>query len=236
MCGRYSLTCSSDDLAARFDISVPGDWQPRYNCAPGQQLPVVTGDDSGRLDRMEWGLTPSWADEPAGHINARAETITEKRSFSEAFERRRCLVPADGFYEWVERDGGKRPYRVVFEDDRVFAMAGVWERWTPASEQAGLEAFGGAGAASEPEPRETFAVVTTDPNDVVSPLHHRMAVVLDPAEEREWLDSDPREARELLDTHPGDDMHAYEVTTRVNDPANDDPALVEPATDGQLGS
>jgi putative SOS response-associated peptidase YedK len=228
MCGRYTLFAERATLAERFDVTVPDDLSPRYNCAPGQPLPVVASDAPDRMTRKEWGLVPSWADDDTGaQINARGETVAEKPTFREAFRERRCLVPADGFYEWVETDEGKRPYRVAFADGRPFAMAGVWARWTPPTAQTGLGDFGADGP-SDPEPRETFAVVTTEPNDLVAGLHHRMAVVLAPGEEATWLHGSPEEARALLDPYPADEWTAHEVSTRVNDVSNDGPALVEP--------
>ena len=247
MCGRYTLFTSTADLESRFDADF-GDREPSYNCAPGQSLPVITDEDPTEATRMEWGLTPSWADESFDLINARAETVREKRSFADAFERRRCLVPADGFYEWVEggrpgdgdRGGsGKTPYRVAFEDDRPFAMAGIYERWeppTPETTQTGLDAFGGGGsgsgaaADSGPEVVDTFSVVTTEPNDLVADLHHRMAVILDPdaGEEESWLRGDPDEAAALLDPYPSDELTAHPVSTRVNSPSVDAPELIEP--------
>jgi len=151
--------------------------------APGQELPVITNEEPETIQHLEWGLVPSWADDDSGGlINARAESVDEKPSFQAAYERRRCLVPADGFYEWVETDDGTQPHRVTFADDRVFAMAGLWERWEPETTQTGLGAFGG-GVDDETEagPLETFTVITTEPNDLVADLHHRMAVILDPA-------------------------------------------------------
>lgn len=228
MCGRYTLFTPADRLADRFGVRVPDDLGPRYNCAPGQSLPVIAGDRRDRLTEMEWGFVPGWADDDArASINARGETVAEKRWFADAFETRRCLVPCDGFYEWAERGDEKRPYRVAFDDDRVFAMAGLWSRFTPETAQSGLDEFGTGGGPS-PEPRETFAVVTTDPNDLVGELHHRMAVVLDAEEERRWLEAPPAEARALLDPHPDDEMTAHPVSTAVNDVSNDAPGLVEP--------
>lgn len=201
------------------------DYEPTYNAAPGQRLPVVTGEDPDSLQQLQWGLVPSWWDDDAGGlINARAETVAEKPSFRDAYERRRCLVPADGFYEWVETGDGKRPYRVARPDDEPFAMAGLYERWTPETRQTGLSDFGDAGGTDgDPEPLETFTVVTTEPSDVVADLHDRMAVVLDPGEEAAWLAGE----EVPLDPYDGD-LRAYEVSTAVNDPANDDPSLVEP--------
>ena len=236
MCGRYSLFTPPADLARRFDVAVEG-YEPRYNAAPGQSLPVIAGRDTSRVTRMEWGLVPSWADERDGHINARAETVGEKPTFRAAFERAdgelaagRCLVPADGFYEWVDEDGGRQPYRVRFDDDRPFAMAGLWSQWRPETTQTGLSAFGdGDGPTTDPDIVETFAVVTTEPNDVVADLHHRMAVILPAAAESRWLSAGPGEAGDLLAPYPGDGMEAYPVSRAVNDPANDSPELVDPA-------
>lgn len=232
MCGRYSLFTPTDELVSRFDAEPARPLEPRYNCAPGQELPVVANDAPEEFRFPKWGLVPEWADDGSagsGLINARAETVRDKPSFREAFERRRCLVVADGFYEWSARDGEKRPYRVAFEDDRPFAMAGLWERWRPRQTQTGLSDFaGGGGPDADPDELETFAVVTTEPNEVVSSLHDRMAVVLAPDEESTWLHGDAEAAASLLDTHPGDEMRAYPVSTRVNDPTNDAPDLIEP--------
>ncbi|WP_096393240.1 SOS response-associated peptidase [Halorubrum trapanicum] len=240
MCGRYTLFTPTADLEARFGADF-GDHEPSYNCAPGQSLPVIAEEDPSEATRMEWGLTPSWADESFDLINARAETVREKRSFADAFERRRCLVPADGFYEWVdgERGSGKTPYRVAFEDDRPFAMAGIYERWEPPepeTTQTGLGAFGGGSAGGERSEGdddgvvETFAIVTTEPNDLVADLHHRMAVILDPdaGEEETWLGGDADEAAALLDPYPSDELAAHPVSTRVNSPSVDAPELIEP--------
>ncbi|WP_280585123.1 SOS response-associated peptidase [Halorubrum sp. Boch-26] len=241
MCGRYTLFAPAEDLEARFDADFGG-VEPSYNCAPGQELPVIADEVPDRAARMEWGLTPSWADESFGLINARGETVREKRSFADAFERRRCLVPADGFYEWVDGGGpdggggsGKTPYRVAFEDDRPFAMAGLYERWQPPepeTTQTGLGAFGGGSAEGADTgdsggPVETFTIVTTEPNDLVADLHHRMAVILDPDEEETWLRGDPDEAAALLDPYPADELTAHPVSPRVNSPAVDAPELIE---------
>ncbi|MFC5366450.1 SOS response-associated peptidase [Salinirubrum litoreum] len=231
MCGRYSLFTPQADLRARFDAAPTRPLEPRYNCAPGQDLPVIRDDAPDEIDFLRWGLIPSWADdESIGNrlINARSETVREKRSFRDAYESRRCLVLADGFYEWVPKgDGGKQPYRVAFEDDRPFAMAGLWERWTPPQKQTGLGDFGDGGPDREADPIESFTVVTTDPNDLIADLHDRMAVVLAPDEEETWLHGDPNEVHELLDPYPDDELHTYPVSTRVNSPANDAPDLIE---------
>lgn len=230
MCGRYSLFTPPRDLAERFDLDGVPDLEPRYNCAPGQALPVIRSDAPASLTATEWGLVPGWADDDFdGIVNARAETVDEKPSFREAYASRRCLVPADGFYEWTDADdGSRRPYRVAFGDDRSFAMAGIWERREVVDEQTGLDAFAEGGEAG-PETRtvETFTILTTEPNDVVAELHDRMAVVLHPEHEREWLAGDVG-VETVAEPYPSDELRAYPVSTRVNSPANDAPDLVEP--------
>ena len=232
MCGRYSLFTPPDEIEDRFDARFEVEFRPQYNLAPSQSLPVITNDAPETIRELEWGLLPAWADDPddgSGHINARAETIEEKPTFATSAEQRRCLVVADGFYEWVEGDDGSQPYRVAFQDDRPFAMAGLWERWEGTREQVGLDAFGGGGAADpDTEVKETFAIVTVEPNDLVADLHHRMAAILPHGREREWLRADDPDRRsELLEPHPDDELRAYPVSTAVNDPTNDGPELIE---------
>src|SRR6056297_406518 len=230
MCGRYTLYTDPERLRERFDAEPDRPLEKRYNCAPGQQLPVITNDEPDRMQFFKWGLTPAWADEEQGLINARAETVRQKRSFADAYESRRCLVPVDGFYEWADRGEGKRPYRVAFEDDRPFAVAGLWERWDEPTRQTGLAEFGSGGASDESSTLETFTIITTEPNDLVADLHHRMAVILPPEHESEWLHGDPDAVVDLLEPYPDDELHAYRVSERVNSPANDDPSLVDPVS------
>ena len=236
MCGRYTLFTPAEALESRFGATFDAAFEPSYNCAPGEELPVITGAAPDRAARMTWGLTPSWAEESFDLINARAETVREKRSFADAYESRRCLVPADGFYEWVNDGDRKRPYRVAFEDDRPFAMAGLYERWEPPkpeTTQTGLAAFGG-GSQTEDEADgsdsvvETFTVVTTEPNELVADLHHRMAVILDPDAEERWLHGDPDETTDLLEPYPAAEMAAHPVSTRVNAAGTDGPELIQP--------
>ncbi len=228
MCGRYTLIVEQGDLETRFDAESSRSFRPRYNMAPGQELPVITGEKPNTIQHVKWGLVPSWADDDRGGlINARAETIDQKPAFRDAYESRRCLVLADGFYEWVETASGKQPYRVAFEDDRPFAMAGLWERWEPEMTQTGLDAFGGGiEGSSEDGPLETFTIVTTEPNDLIADLHHRMAVILPPDREREWLSAD--DPADLLAPYPAEEMRAYPVSTAVNNPSVDEPSLIEP--------
>lgn len=222
MCGRTSLFVPRDDLEATFDASVvtDGGYTPRYNIAPGEPLAVITNGATDSIDRFHWGLIPFWADEPdAGIINARSETADEKRAFRSAWASRPCLVLPSGFYEWQKRDGGsKRPYRVYREDAPAFAMAGLWEVW-------------------EGNDREIpcVTILTTDPNDLVRPIHDRMPVVLPSGEESRWLSADPTERKAMCRPYPDGDLDAYEISTRVNDPGNDDPSVIEPVGHEQSG-
>ncbi|WP_114577012.1 SOS response-associated peptidase [Saliphagus sp. LR7] len=235
MCGRYTLFADREDLEDRFDARFEGPYERRYNMAPGQRLPVVTDAASDTIRSLEWGLEPDWDGDRL--INARAETVASKPSFraayegvgrdggvgeSEGREAGRCLVLADGFYEWA--DG--QPYRVAFEDDRPFAMAGLWRSPETETTQAGLDAFGGGSDAEEPAEVGSFTVVTTEPNALVADLHHRMAAVLEPDGERQWLSAE--DPRGVLESYPADEMRAYPVSTAVNGPDTDDPSLVEP--------
>ncbi len=226
MCGRYSLTTPPDVLAALFRLAAIPIWAPRYNIAPTQEVPVVreapAGDEAGRerrFDVLHWGLIPWWAQDPGvggQMINARAETAAEKPVFGEAFRRRRCLVPADGFFEWKKLVSGKQPYCIRRRDGEPFGLAGLWERWR----------------RSEQEIIESFTILTTEPTDLLRPLHDRMPLIIDPADFDLWLDPDVREPeglRPLLTSGSAarDALVAYPVSTRVNTPANDDPSCLE---------
>ena len=241
MCGRYSLFVAPETLKSRFSIDVSA-YEPRYNAAPSQSLPVISDGHPSSLSRMEWGFVPPWADERNGHINARGESLRERPTFAAAFEGNnyqassgevlktgRCLVPADGFYEWVQREGKKQPYRVQRTDGEPFAMAGLWTQWRPKTTQMGLDAFGGDTTATARETTDsitTFAIVTTEPNDVVQPLHHRMAVILPEGEERRWLTESPTAVEPLLAPYGGE-LESYPVSTAVNNPKNDSPAVIK---------
>ena len=228
MCGRYSLFTSQTELIDRFGATPERQLARQYNCSPGQELPVITNNHPDRMQFFKWGLTPEWAEESFDLINARAESVRSKRSFAAAYESRRCLVVADGFYEWVEtEDGDKQPYRVAFTDDRPFAMAGLYEEWTPPTKQTGLADFG-AGGDTATESVTSFTIITTEPNELIETLHHRMAVILSPEEEQQWLTANPDTAESLLDPYPDTELQAYPISTRVNSPSNDDPSIIEP--------
>jgi putative SOS response-associated peptidase YedK len=220
MCGRYTLRTPVDSLAEAFEIEeYPSSITPNYNIAPTQEVAAVVEEDEKRkLEMLHWGLIPSWAKDPSiGNkmINARAETVAEKPSFRRAFEVRRCLILADGFYEWKKADDGKQPYHVKMEDGSLFAFAGLWETW-----QNGEEI-------------RSCTIITTDANDLMSEIHHRMPVILHPEDYAMWLDHDFEEKEvltTLLKPYPADVMEAYPVSRRVNKPSNNEPSVLEPAS------
>lgn len=227
MCGRYSLFVDPAAVEERFDARMAFDFEPRYNAAPGQRLPLVRDDSRSSITQAQWGLVPSWADDRSTElINARSESVAETPAFRDAYRNRRCLVPVDGFYEWVDGDGRqKQPYRITSTDDRLFALAGLWETWTPAHTQTGLGDFSNGGSeVDDPAPLVSFTVLTREPNDTVSKYHDRMPVVLGEREESAWLDG--VDVGELEPT-PEDVLRGYPVSTAVNDPSNDSPTVVE---------
>ena len=180
MCGRFALIVDASVLADVFDVDPPRDLKPRFNIAPTQEAPIVRAASGGarKCVTMRWGLVPSWAKDVsigARMINARSETAAEKPSFRSAFKSRRCLVPASGFYEWVKGPGGKQPHFIHFTDARVFAFAGLWERWSK----------------GESGPLDTFTILTTTPNDLIRDLHDRMPVILPRENYAEWLEPSP---------------------------------------------
>lgn len=218
MCGRYTLRADAVTLQRAFNLpEPPADHTPRYNIAPTQRVPIVRANGTRTLAYVQWGLVPSWAKDRSGAhqlINARAETLREKPSFREAFKLRRCLVPCDGFYEWEKTTPAKTPHYIHFADNRVFALAGLWETWRD----------------PQGELLESCTIITTEPNALIQPLHHRMAVILDPSDYAAWLGSDtPLEVCvALLRTHSGEGMRTYPVSPAVNSPNVDTPDLIVP--------
>lgn len=214
MCGRYSITLPVEAVRRYFQVPQLPNLPPRYNLAPTQEAPVVRLDREGKreLVMLRWGLVPWWAkDLKIGTklINARAESIASTRSFRDAFARRRCLVAADGFYEWKKYGRERLPYRITPKEGGLFAMAGLWDRCTsPAGERI-----------------ESFTIITTDANEVVRPLHDRMPVILDAADFDAWLAA-PR--ADLLRPCPAERLAAHPVSPRVNNPRNDDPDCLAP--------
>ena len=220
MCGRFALTVSARVLGELFDVPGPESYAPRYNIAPSQQVLVARSGESGReLAPVRWGLIPHWADDPSiGNrmINARGETVASKPAFRSAVKHRRCLIPADGFYEWKKVGAGKQPYLIRFADGRAFAFAGLWERWLPRD--------GGS-------PVDSCTIVTTTPNEVVRELHDRMPVILPNTDFEEWLQPEPLpppRLDELLVPCPAEKMEAFPVSRRVNSAAYDRPECIAP--------
>jgi len=219
MCGRYTITSPPDAVRAAFGYAGRPNFPARFNIAPTQPVPIVRLEDGARrFALVRWGLVPSWAKDPSDLpllINARAETVLTKPSFRNAIRRRRCLFPADGFYEWQKTVGGpKQPWYIRARRGGVLAFAGIWEHWQGAD---GSEI-------------ETAAIITTDANATLMPIHHRMPVILDAADFDTWLDADGVSAAEavaLLRPVPDDLLEAWPVSTRVNRVANDDATLLE---------
>jgi putative SOS response-associated peptidase YedK len=221
MCGRYSMTTAPEALRHLFRFVEQPHYPPRYNIAPSQPIAVVLLAEGGRhFALMRWGLLPSWVKDPADIsllFNARGETAAEKPAFRAAMKRRRCLIPADGFYEWQREGTRKRPFFIRQRSREPFAFAGLWETW----------------AGPNGEELDTAAIVTTDANATLRPIHHRMPVILPPDTFDLWLDpnADAKLVQSLIVPAPDDLLEAYGISTAVNRAANDGPALVAPAAD-----
>lgn len=220
MCGRFTLATPPEHLAECFGLSgeLP-EISPSYNVAPGEEIAAIGAGSAGerRLGSLRWGLVPHWADDPSigsRMINARAESVAGKPAFRSAFKRRRCLIPADGFYEWRRVGSGpKQPYHVKLTSGSPYAFAGLWESWEGAGEKI-----------------HSCTIITTGANELLAELHHRMPVILAPDIYGAWLDTsrDTEDLLPLLSPYSSGEMEAYPVGTRVNRPANDDPGCVEP--------
>lgn len=220
MCGRYSLSTPGDEIAEVFGLTESLELEPRFNIAPTQPAPVIRVADGSRVAAMcRWGLIPSWAkDTSIGSrlINARGETVFEKPAYRDSFEHRRCLVVADGFYEWRRLGGHKQPYYFSRSTGEPFAMAGLWDRWRQGDERL-----------------ETFTVVTTDANREVARVHDRMPVMLSPADWPLWMNPENRgdkAVRRLMRPAADASLATRPVSTFVNSPANDSSHCVEAVT------
>lgn len=220
MCGRFTLTQPAN-IAAKFGLDnfapiEPEFYTPRFNLAPTQRIVVIPTSDMQRVARiMRWGLIPYWAKDAkigSNLINARAEGIATKPAFRSAFGSRRCLIPADGFYEWQQTAHGKQPYRIMLGSGEMFAFAGLWERWRN----------------PEGESVDSCCIVTCKPNAVAARFHDRMPVIIAPEDYDTWLIGTPEQALTLLKPYPAEEMQAYPVSTSVNRPANDTPELIDP--------
>ena len=214
MCGRYTQTHSGSDLAAAFQLTTEPAPPPRYNIAPSQPVCAVIADREYRI--FQWGLVPSWAkDYKIGYrlINARSETAAEKPSFRAAFKRRRCLIPADGFYEWQRTANNRKtqPFYIHLRDRPVFALAGLWEQWESGGSYL-----------------ETCTILTTAPNELMEPITNRKPVNVAEADYERWLTAVPGQVQALMKPYNADEMEAYPVSTLVNSPQNDGPDCTMP--------
>ena len=219
MCGRFTLTTNLGAIAQRFGVArFLEEVGPRYNITPTQTVIVVNDDGTRHLRQMRWGLIPSWAKDPAiGNrmINARAETVATKPAFRVALRKRRCLIPADGFFEWTPAGRRKQPVYIALKNREPFGFAGLWEAWT------------------SPEGQEitSCTIITTEANEILKPIHDRMPVILNHDAEAVWFDptiQDSARLLPLLKPYPSEEMEIYQVSTRVNNPDRDGPQCIKP--------
>lgn len=221
MCGRYTLL---HELDALFDYyqSVPADlsYQISFNIAPSQLVIAVVNDgNQNRIGQLKWGLVPSWADDPKigyNMINARAETIDQKSAFKSLLSRRRCVIPADSFFEWRKTPERKIPMRIRLKNESLFSFAGLWDRWE-----------------KDGKAIQSCTIITTQPNTLMENIHNRMPVILTKGAEKEWLNpaiKDPAQLKNLLIPFQSEDMEAYEVSSIVNSPKNNQPEVIEPVS------
>lgn len=219
MCGRYTIIAKAEEIEKRFNVEVPESYNPRYNAAPTQILPVITNQNPEGLSFFHWGLIPSWAKDKSISsklINARSETLTEKASFKNAVKHRRCLVLADGFYEWKKSTKkSKIPYRILLTSKQLFAFAGLWEEYEDNDQKI----------------VHTFTIITTSANTVLSKIHDRMPVILNPENEKSWLDSEltTEDRLNLLKPYDETKIEYYTISPHVNSVSNDFPQLIDPA-------
>ncbi|MEO6308774.1 MAG: SOS response-associated peptidase [Nitrospiraceae bacterium] len=223
MCGRFTQTATPEVIAEHFHLDEPPLFTPRYNIAPSQQVAAIRFNaetTTRECVMLRWGLIPSWAKDPKiGNqcINAKAETVAEKPSFRSAFKKRRCLVVADGFYEWQVQGTRKQPMWIGLRDRRPFAFAGLWEHWSP----------------NDGEPIESCTIITTEPNELMQPIHNRMPVILAPSSYDQWLDpafQNIETLNGLLRPYPSEELTAHPVSTLVNNPRHDAPQCLEPVS------
>lgn len=222
MCGRFTLTVDPAELKEAFaGFTFPDRFAPRYNIAPTQPVLAIPNDGRGAADFFVWGLIPAWAKDPTiGNrlINARGESLAEKPAFRGSYKYKRCLILSDGFYEWQAQPGRKTkvPYFIHLKTHKPFAFAGLWDEWN----------------SPDGSPLRSCTIITTGPNELMSPIHNRMPVILQPAEYARWLDTAPATAESLnplIDPYPAGEMEAYPVSTLVNSPANDRAECIVPA-------
>ena len=219
MCGRFTLKTPERVRLDRINAFDLKDLVPRYNIAPSQNvLTVVQHDTEREATLLQWGFIPFWSKEPKGFINARVETIDQKPAFSEAFQRRRCLILADGFYEWERNGKVAQPHYFQMKDQEPFAFAGIWDRWK-----------------TEGTTITSCAIITTTANELLARIHHRMPVIVPPESYDQWLTNDPRsDVKDILSPYPADEMISHPVGRDVNDTKIDDEHLVQPV-DAAIG-
>jgi len=218
MCGRFTLRDPRRIKLAHIDYLRPEDLIPRYNIAPTQNVLTIQQHDEHRETAfLQWGLIPAWSKEPKGIINARVETIEQKASFNDSFQKRRCLIFADGFYEWERNGKISQPYYFQMKDGEPFAFAGIWDRWK------------GAGRSIT-----SCAIITTTANELLAKIHHRMPVILEPESYDLWLTGRAPDVKNLLTPFPASAMTSHTVSRDVNDVKVDDEHLVQ-QSDGDIG-
>ncbi len=227
MCGRFTMTIDSDDVRTQLALGqMPSDWEPRYNIAPSQEVACVPSAESRSVHWFRWGLVPFWAQDPSigsRMINARAESVAEKPAFRGSFRAKRCLILADGFYEWRQKGKISIPFYFNLREGGAFAFAGLWDDWEPkgVSSQPGLPGL------------TTCTIITTDANSLVAEVHPRMPVILRGQAMWDWLlEPDAKKRLELLKPCDPGEMRGWEVGRAVNSPAQDNPSLIEPAQGG----
>ncbi len=218
MCGRFSRKATLQAIIDEFEIEEVNDAvEPSYNVAPGQEIAVILKDESRKLGLLKWGLIPSWSKDPAiGNrmINARAETLAEKPSFKHPLRRKRCLIVADGFFEWKKEGKQKIPMYIFLKDQKPFVFAGLWDTWT----------------SPDGKKISTCTIITTEPNEFMKKIHNRMSVILPKEHIDLWLDrsiENEQKVLPLLQPYPEKEMDAYEISRFVNSPKNNSPACVE---------
>ena len=209
MCGRFSIISNSKIISEHYDLVNTGEFTKSYNVTPSSNIPVVRLDDGARkIAICNWGLIPHWArDSKFKPINAKAETIAEKPFFKSSFKNKRCLIPANGFYEWKGKKGQKQPYYIKFEDDRLFSFAGIWDHWENGNKII-----------------ESCSIITTSANELMQPIHHRMPVILKPGDYDDWLKIGDKTLLKPFD----EEMICYPVSTKINNPKNNGVDLVQP--------
>lgn len=217
MCGRYVLSIDAAALSEYFALDACEPYAPRWNISPGTNIPVIRCSPQGRrvAHLLQWGLVPHWArDKRIGQrlTNARAESVADKPAFRSAFVRRRCLIPANGFYEWKAKGSHKQPYYISLRDGSPLALAGLWESWT----------------SPTGEILRSCAIITTAANTLMQPIHARMPAIIAPEHWQDWLTAPPEAVHHLLAPFPSEPLQAWPVDGRVNKVSNDEPSLIEP--------